>query len=180
LFQFNLAILNSLNENNQFIHPYALSQASNSVLLLIMSSTNKKIESNAPLPVGSYPMTRRVGNLIFMSGVGPRKPKSGTDQSSVPGLIFNPIGEIIDYDFSQQVHSVFANVKTILKESGCKWSDLVDITVYLTDMKRDFSEFNKIYSEYFQNIDNKPCRTTVEVLSLPTPIAIELKCIASL
>ena len=169
-----------MNENIEFIEQYALSQASNSVLLFVMSGTNKKIESNAPLPVGSYPMTRRVGNLIFMSGVGPRKPKSGTDQSSVPGLVINSHGEIIDYDFTQQVHSVFANLKTILMESGREWSDLVDITVYLTDMKRDFAEFNKIYSEYFETTDIRPCRTTVEVLSLPTPIAIELKCIASL
>ena len=145
-----------------------------------MSSINKNPDSKAPLPVGSYPMTRRLGDLLFLSGVGPRKPKSGTDKNSVPGLVFDANGELTDYDFTIQVHSVFSKVKTILEESKYNWENLVDITVYLTNMKRDFDEFNKIYSDYFSDMDPKPCRTTVEVGSLPTPIAIELKCIASL
>ena len=145
-----------------------------------MSSKKNTADSQAPLPVGNYPMTRRSGNLIFMSGVGPRKPKSGTESSSVPGLTMNSSGEIIDYDFAQQVHAVFKNVRTILLESGYAWENLIDITVFLTDMKKDFHIFNDIYSDYFKDLKVKPCRTTVEVLSLPTPIAIELKCIASL
>tara|TARA_B100000497_G_scaffold127950_1_gene171965 strand:+ start:2825 stop:3262 length:438 start_codon:yes stop_codon:yes gene_type:complete len=136
--------------------------------------------SQAPLPVGTYPMTRRSGNLIFMSGVGPRKAKSGTNPSSVPGLIMNSNGEVIDYDFAQQVHAVFKNVRTILTEAGYDWEHLIDITVFLTNMKKDFYIFNEIYSDYFKDLEVKPCRTTLEVLSLPTPIAIELKCIASL
>lgn len=125
-------------------------------------------------------MTRRVGNLIFLSGVGPRKPQSDTSATSVPGLELDAQGQIATYDFELQVHSVMANVKTILEEAGATWDQLIDITVYLTDMKRDFASFNRLYAEYFTGIDPKPCRTTVEVLSLPTPIAIELKCIAAL
>ncbi|MDG1252796.1 MAG: RidA family protein [Schleiferiaceae bacterium] len=145
-----------------------------------MSDSSTALSSNAPQPVGAYPMTRRVGNLLFLSGVGPRKPKSDTRSSSVPGLVLDASGAVIDYDFEMQVHSVMANVKTILEEAGAHWSQLVDITVYLTDMKRDFAQFNRLYADYFEGIDPKPCRTTVEVLSLPTPIAVELKCIAAL
>lgn len=126
----------------------------------------------APEPVGSYPHARRVGDLLFLSGVGPRK--KGTKE--IPGVTLNEAGEIVDYNIEEQCHSVFHNVKVILEASGSSWEQLVDVTVFLTNMKDDFKTFNKIYAEYFK--ENQPCRTTVEVNALPTPIAIELKCIA--
>ena len=128
--------------------------------------------SQAPEPVGAYPHARKVGNLLFLSGVGPRKRGS----KEIPGVTLDEKGNIIAYDMEQQCHSVFQNVKLILEASGSRWENLVDVTVFLTNMKKDFSVFNKIYAEYFK--DNQPCRTTVEVNALPTPIAIELKCIA--
>ena len=127
----------------------------------------------APEPVGAYPHARRVGNLLFLSGVGPRKKGS----KEIPGVTLNEKGEIISYDIEIQCHSVFQNVKLILEACGSSWKNLVDITVFLTNMKNDFPVFNKIYAEYFK--ENMPCRTTVEVNALPTPIAIELKCIAT-
>ena len=133
----------------------------------------EKIYSNdAPEPVGLYPHARRVGNLLFLSGVGPRKKGS----KEIPGVTLDEKGNIISYDIELQCHSVFQNVRLILEASGAKWEDLVDVTVYLTNMKSDFALFNKLYAEYFQT--NQPCRTTVEVNALPTPIAIELKCVA--
>lgn len=126
----------------------------------------------APEPVGLYPHSRRVGNLLFLSGVGPRK--KGT--KDIPGVTLDDAGNITDYDIAAQCHSVFENVKNILESSGASWTDLVDVTVYLTNMKQDFPVYNKIWAEYFA--ENPPCRTTVEVTALPTPIAIELKCIA--
>lgn len=126
----------------------------------------------APDPVGLYPHARRVGNLLFLSGVGPRKKGS----KEIPGVTLNDRGEIIGYDIETQCHSVFQNVRFILEAAGSKWENLVDVTVFLTNMKDDFAKFNKIYAEYFN--DNQPCRTTVEVNALPTPIAIELKCVA--
>ncbi|MFL2982910.1 MAG: RidA family protein [Candidatus Neomarinimicrobiota bacterium] len=128
----------------------------------------------APNPVGSYPHARRVGELLFLSGVGPRRP--GTNV--IPGVMMDGQGNPVGHDIDAQCHSVFENVKIILEESGSDWDNLVDITVFLTNMKRDFDIFNKIYGDYFKN--NQPCRTTVEVNSLPTPIAIELKCIATI
>jgi 2-aminomuconate deaminase len=128
----------------------------------------------APDPVGLYPHARRVDNLLFLSGVGPRKKGS----KEIPGVTLNEKGEIIDYDIVAQCHSVFQNVRFILEASGSKWENLVDVTVFLTNMKNDFGTFNRVYAEYFK--DNQPCRTTVEVNALPTPIAIELKCIAIL
>lgn len=128
----------------------------------------------APDPVGLYPHARRVGNLLFLSGVGPRE--KGT--SKIPGVELDREGNIVSYDIAAQCHSVFKNVRFILEEAGSKWENLVDVMVFLTNMKKDFAAYNKIYSEYFK--DNQPCRTTVEVKSLPTPIAIELKCIATL
>jgi len=128
----------------------------------------------APEPVGSYPHARRVGNLLFLSGVGPRK--RGT--SEIPGVELNDAGEIISYDIEKQCQSVFSNVKAIVEDAGSSWEDIVDVTVFLTNMKSDFETYNRIYSEYFA--DNQPCRTTVEVGSLPTPIAIELKVIATI
>jgi 2-aminomuconate deaminase len=130
--------------------------------------------SRAPEPVGLYPHARTVGNLLFLSGVGPRQ--RGSKQIS--GVELNEKGEITAYDIETQCRSVFDNVRYILEEAGSDWSKLVDVTVYLTNMKADFATYNRIYAEYFK--DNQPCRTTVEVLSLPTPIAIELKCIATI
>ena len=138
-----------------------------------------KISSNkAPKPVGLYPHARRVGNLLFLSGVGPRTANSDSNDSAVPGLELDHNGNFISFDFEAQCHSVFQNIKTILEESGSSWEKLVDVTVFLVDMKRDFKTYNKIYAEYFK--DNQPCRTTVAIDSLPTPIAIELKCIATI
>ena len=132
-----------------------------------------KIESEkAPKPVGAYPHARKVGNLLFLSGVGPRKPNS----KKIPGVVTDKVGKIISHDIEAQCHSVFENVRIILEEAGSNWNNLVDVTVFLTDMSKDFEIYNRIYAEYFK--DNQPCRTTVEVSSLPTPIAIELKCIA--
>lgn len=132
----------------------------------------------APKSVGAYPHARKVGDLLFLSGVGPRV--AGTDQhdSHVPGLRLDHNGHFVEFDFEAQVHSVFANVKAILEDAGSHWEKLVDITVFLVDMKRDFKTFNRLYADYFPN--NKPCRTTVAISALPTPIAIELKCIATL
>jgi len=136
---------------------------------------NKPIQSkNAPEPVGAYPHAKRVGDLLFLSGVGPRKPNS----KKIPGVEFDAKGEILSYDIEKQCHAVFENIKIILEDSGSSWDNLVDITVFLTNIKNDFDIYNRIYAEYFS--DNLPCRTTVEVLSLPTPIAIELKCIATI
>lgn len=133
--------------------------------------------SNAPKPVGLYPHARKVGNLLFLSGVGPRTAGSDANDSGVPGLVLDHNGNFAEFDFEAQVHSVFQNVKAILEDSGSSWEQLVDVTVFLVDMKRDFQTFNRIYADYFQN--NQPCRTTVEINRLPTPIAIELKCIAT-
>lgn len=128
----------------------------------------------APDPVGLYPHARKVGELLFLSGVGPRKKGS----KEIPGVTLDGHGNIVSYDIATQCHSVFANVRLILEASGSRWENLVDVTVFLTNMKQDFHVFNKIYAEYFR--ENQPCRTTVEVNALPTPIAIELKCIATL
>ncbi len=137
-----------------------------------MSASGTK--SGAPEPVGHYPYTRRVGDLLFLSGVGPRE--KGT--KTIPGVELDEYGEIVSYDIEAQCHSVFKNVKTILTEAGARWEDLVDVTVYLTNMKKDFPIYNRLWAEYFAT--NPPCRTTLEIGSLPTPIAIELKCVASL
>jgi len=126
----------------------------------------------APKPVGLYPHARKVGNLLFLSGVGPRK--RGT--SDISGVKLSTDGEVLDYDIEAQCHSVFENVRHVLEASGSSWDQLVDVTVFLTNMKEDFKTYNKVYAEYFK--DNQPCRTTVEINALPTPIAIELKCIA--
>ena len=134
-----------------------------------------KIHSDkAPEPVGLYPHARKVGNLLFLSGVGPRK--KGTKE--IPGVTLDANGNIIAYDIEVQCRSVFENVKLILEASGSRWENLVDVTVFLTNMKDDFAKYNKVYAEYFK--ENQPCRTTVEINALPTPIAIELKCIATI
>ena len=142
-----------------------------------MSNSTKISTDNAPKPVGLYPHARKVGNLLFLSGVGPRTAGSDTNDSGVPGLDLDHNGHFKSFDFEAQVHSVFANVKAVLEASGSSWNELVDITVFLVDMKRDFHTFNRIYAEYFK--ENQPCRTTLAINSLPTPIAIELKCIAT-
>jgi 2-aminomuconate deaminase len=126
----------------------------------------------APEPVGLYPHARRVGNLLFLSGVGPRERGS----KAIPGVELDEQGNIVAYDIEKQCHSVFRNVRFILEEAGSAWENIVDVTVFLTNMKKDFPIFNKLYAEYFK--DNLPCRTTLEINALPTPIAIELKVIA--
>lgn len=126
----------------------------------------------APEPVGAYPHAKRVGSLLFLSGVGPRKKGS----KEIPGVTLSADGSILAYDIEMQCQSVFQNVKSILEASGARWEDLVDVTVYLTSMKKDFPIFNRLWAEYFK--ENQPCRTTLEINSLPTPIAIELKCVA--
>ncbi len=128
----------------------------------------------APDPVGAYPHSRRVGNLLFLSGVGPRK--AATDE--IPGLELDKNGNFKTFDFEAQCRSVFDNIRIILEESGSKWENLVDVTVFLVNMKRDFHIYNRVYKEYFE--DANPCRTTLEINALPTPIAIELKCIATI
>ena len=136
---------------------------------------NEKINSDkAPEPVGNYPHARKVGDLLFLSGVGPRKP--GT--KVIPGVMVDGQGNAMGHDIEVQCHSVFENVRIILEEAGSGWENLIDITVFLTNMKRDFDIYNRVYAEYFKG--NQPCRTTVEITSLPTPIAIELKCIATI
>ena len=127
----------------------------------------------APEPVGLYPHAKRVGDLLFLSGVGPRE--RGTKK--IPGVELSPGGQVLSYNIEIQCHSVFNNIKSILEESGSSWDKLIDVTVFLTDMKNDFETYNRIWAEYFK--DNPPCRTTVEINCLPTPIAIELKCIAT-
>jgi len=136
---------------------------------------SEKIDADkAPKPVGLYPHARRVGNLLFLSGIGPRDPET----DGVPGLEQSSTGNYKNFDFEAQCHSVFQNVQRVLEASGAKWENLVDVTVFLTDMQRDFLTYNRVYAEYFK--DNQPCRTTVGIDALPTPIAIELKCIAVL
>ena len=130
--------------------------------------------SNAPKPVGHYPHARRVGNQLFLSGVGPRDPAS----NGVPGNVHDKAGTLISYDIEAQTRSVFANVRAVLESSGARWEDLVDVTVYLTDMARDFPAYNAVWAEYFPDAASAPCRTTLGITALPTPIAIELKCIA--
>lgn len=128
----------------------------------------------APEPVGLYPHAKRVGGLLFLSGVGPRERGS----KKIPGVELDEAGNIVSYDIEAQCRSVFQNVKWILEEAGSGWDRLVDVTVYLTNMKADFPVYNKLWAEYFK--ENQPCRTTLEINSLPTPIAIELKCIATI
>lgn len=128
----------------------------------------------APEPVGRYPHAKKAGPFLYLSGVGPRSRGS----REIPGVTLDDEGNVVSYDIAAQCHSVFSNVRHILEDAGSKWEDLVDITVFLTNMQEDFKTFNSIYAEYFEF--HQPCRTTVEVNALPTPIAIELKCIAYL
>lgn len=128
----------------------------------------------APRPVGSYPHARQVGELLFLSGIGPRRPGS----NEIPGNRYANDGSLAAYDIAEQTRSVFDNVRAVLQASGARWEDLVDVTVYLTDMARDFKTYNAIWAEYFPEIGTAPCRTTLGISALPTPIAIELKCVA--
>ena len=139
-----------------------------------MSRSRSFNSSRAPEPVGPYPHAKRIGNLLFLSGVGPRK-KGDKD---IPGVTLSEKGEKLDYDIEVQCKAVFDNVRFILEDAGSSWSNLIDITVFLTNMNEDFSTFNRIYKDYFSDV--QPCRTTVEVTALPTPISIELKCIATI
>jgi 2-aminomuconate deaminase len=139
-----------------------------------MTDTDAFHSENAPEPVGLYPHARRAGHLLFLSGVGPRQPGS----NKIPGVEMDDKGNIIRYDIEAQCHAVFRNVRTILEEAGSSWDKIIDVTVFLTNMKKDFAIYNRLWAEYFK--DHPPCRTTVEVSSLPTPIAIELKVIATI
>lgn len=136
------------------------------------SKSETIITSSAASPLGSYPHARRVGNLLFLSGIGPRNAKD----NSVPGLKQDKSGKILKHNIETECHAVFANVKAVLEASGSAWEKIIDVTVFLTHMKKDFPVYNKIYNSYFAGV--QACRTTVEVKSLPTPIAIELKVIA--
>jgi 2-aminomuconate deaminase len=136
-------------------------------------STLQNIHSHqAAEPVGHFPHAKKVGNLLFLSGIGPRQKGSKT----IPGVELDSAGRILSYDIEIQCHSVFKNVRSILEEAGSSWNKLIDVTVYLTHMEKDFPIYNRLWTEYFK--EDSPCRTTVEVNCLPTPIAIELKCIA--
>lgn len=128
----------------------------------------------APAAVGTYPHARRVGNLLFLSGIGPRTPRSNT----IPGNVFNPRGTLVGHDIVMQTRQVFANVRAVLAAAGARWEDLVDVTVFLTDMAGDFQRYNAVWAEFFPDPATAPCRTTLGITALPTPIAIELKCIA--
>jgi 2-aminomuconate deaminase len=138
------------------------------------NSMNRINSSKAPEPVGLYPHARRVGNLLFLSGVGPRE----RGEKKIPGVELDENGTITSYDIEAQCHSVFRNIRYILEDAGSSWDKIVDVTVFLTNMKDDFKTYNRIYAEYFK--DNLPCRTTCEINCLPTPIAIELKVIATI
>ncbi len=140
-----------------------------------MTTSSESFESlKAPEPVGHYPHARRVGNLLFLSGVGPRT----RGRKEIPGVELDAQGLIVSYDIEIQTRSVFANVRAVLEDAGSSWDRLVDVTVYLTNMKADFPTYNRLWAEYFSV--NPPCRTTLEIGSLPTPIAIELKCLATI
>jgi 2-aminomuconate deaminase len=130
--------------------------------------------SQAPEPVGAYPHARRVGNLLFLSGIGPRV----RGEKGIPGVEVDESGRVVGRDIEAQCRSVFDNVRQVLEEAGSSWDRLIDVTVFLTHMAEDFAAYNRVYAEYFA--DNQPCRTTVEISSLPTPISIELKCIATI
>jgi 2-aminomuconate deaminase len=130
--------------------------------------------ADAPRAVGHYPHARRVGDLLFLSGIGPRNP----GDNRINGNVYDAEDRLISYDIDAQVRAVFHNVQAVLEASGARWEDLVDVTVYLTDMARDFKAYNAVWAEFFPDADRAPCRTTLGITALPTPIAIELKCTA--
>ena len=137
---------------------------------------SKSFESSrAPEPVGAFPHAKRIGNLLFLSGIGPRVRGS----KEIPGVTLDSAGKIAGYDIEIQCRAVFENVRLVLEDVGASWNEIVDVTVFLTNMKKDFPIYNKLYAEYFAGAGKpNPTRTTIEILSLPTPIAIELKVIA--
>lgn len=140
-----------------------------------MATRNAVVRTDAaPRPVGAYPHARRVGDLLFLSGIGPRDPAT----NAIPGNVQDADGRLLSYDVDLQARAVFANVRAVLDASGAAWEDLVDVTVYLTDMARDFKAYNAVWAEFFPDVDAAPCRTTLGISALPTPIAIELKCVA--
>ena len=139
-----------------------------------MTDSTKIESSKAPEPVGLYPHARRVGNMLFLSGVGPRE--RGTKK--IPGVELDENNQRVSYDIEAQCHSVFRNIKYILEDAGSSWDKIIDVTVFLTNMKDDFPKYNKIWADYFK--ENPPCRTTIEINKLPTPIAIELKVLATI
>ena len=133
--------------------------------------------TRAPEPVGAFPHAKRVGDLLFLSGIGPRVRGS----KEIPGVTLDSAGNIVSYDIETQCRAVFENVRLVLEDAGAKWNDIVDVTVFLTNMKKDFPIYNRIYPEYFAGPDKpNPTRTTIEIGALPTPIAIELKVIATI
>lgn len=135
---------------------------------------SETLSQRAPEPVGPYSHARRAGGLLFLAGIGPRV--RGVE--GVPGVTLSPTGEVVAYDFERQCRQVFENIRLVLEDAGSSWDKIVDVTAFLTDLKRDFADFNRCYAEAFWN--NTPTRTTVEVTRLPTPIAIELKVIATI
>jgi len=141
-----------------------------------MNSPGQGIHAEAaPRAVGNYPHARRVGPLLFLSGIGPRDPET----NDIAGNEYFADGRVRKYDIAAQARAVFANVRTVLEASGARWEDLVDVTVYLTDMARDFKAYNAVWAEFFPDPATAPCRTTLGITALPTPIAIELKCVAA-
>jgi 2-aminomuconate deaminase len=140
-----------------------------------MSLIQRKIVSErAAEPVGAYPHARQVGHLLFLSGIGPRQRGSKT----IPGVTMDEAGSVLSYDIAEEARSVFRNIRLILEDAGSRWENIIDVTVFLTSIPRDFTRFNEVYREYFESIE--PCRTTVEVSRLPTPIHVELKVIATI
>ena len=139
-----------------------------------MSEKDNVVSRRAPEPVGAFPHTKRVGKLLFLSGIGPRKRGS----REIPGVTLDADGNVTGYDIETQCRAVFDNVRTVLEDAGSSWDSIVDVTVFLTDMKKDFATFNRLYADHFKT--NQPTRTTIEVEALPTPIAIELKVIATI
>ena len=134
------------------------------------------LAAGAPKAVGRYPHARRVGELLFLSGIGPRDPAT----NAIPGNELFADGRVRRYDIAAQARAVFANVRAVLQAGGARWEDLVDITVYLTDIGNDFAAYNAVWAEHFPDPATAPCRTTLGITALPTPIAIELKCVAVL
>ena len=137
-----------------------------------MIQTQEFVSPRGPDPVGAYPHARRVGNLLFVSGIGPRRP----GVKGIPGVTFDDKGNVVEYDITDQCKAVFENIRVILEDAGSAWENIVDVTTFLTDMKRDFAAYNKVYEQHLGRV--RPTRTTVEVNALPTQINVELKVIA--
>lgn len=139
-----------------------------------MMTNDSILSPRAPKAVGAFPHARRAGSLLFCSGIGPRR----RDEEAIPGVVLDTAGRVTSYDFAIQVHTVFANVRSVVEDAGSSWEQIVDVTAFLTDIEDDFATWNQLWQAYFPT--NAPARTTVEVTRLPTPIAIELKVIATL